>query len=91
MISNSISSAPRYRAAIIGLGAIAHGYGSPDDAAPYCHAGGLLHCDRFDFAAAADRFPPHARGFSKSGARLSLKPLSLKTSKPCSPANASMW
>ncbi len=56
-------SLPRYRAAIIGLGAIAQGYGSPECAAPYCHAGGLLHCDRFDFAAAADPFPAAREGF----------------------------
>jgi predicted dehydrogenase len=51
------NSPSRYRAAVIGLGAIAQGYGSPTDAAPYCHAGGLMHCDRFDFVAAADPFP----------------------------------
>ena len=54
---------PRYRAAIIGLGAIAHGYGSPEDASPYCHAGGLLHCGRFEFAAAADPFFAAREGF----------------------------
>jgi predicted dehydrogenase len=57
------NSLPRYRAAIIGLGAIAQGYGSPTDASPYCHAGGLLHCDRFDFAAAADPFIVAHQGF----------------------------
>jgi predicted dehydrogenase len=54
---------PDYRAAIIGLGAIAQGYGSPECAAPYCHAGGLLHCDRFDFAAAADPFATACESF----------------------------
>lgn len=58
-------SLPRYSAAIIGLGAIAQGYGSPECAAPYCHAGGLLHCDRFDFTAAADPFPAARDGFQK--------------------------
>lgn len=62
----STTSAPRYRAAIIGLGAIAQGYGSPEDAAPYCHAGGLLRCDRFDFAAAAEPFPTARDGFSQT-------------------------
>jgi predicted dehydrogenase len=57
------TSTTQYRAAIIGLGAIAQGYGSPGDAAPYCHAGGLMHCDRFDFAAAADPFPAAREGF----------------------------
>ncbi|HEX8834881.1 MAG TPA: Gfo/Idh/MocA family oxidoreductase [Abditibacteriaceae bacterium] len=57
------NSHPPYRAAIIGLGAIAQGYGSPECAAPYCHAGGLLHCDRVDFAAAADPFPAAREGF----------------------------
>jgi predicted dehydrogenase len=59
------TSTPRYRAAIIGLGAIAQGYGSPECASPYCHAGGLLHCDRFDFAAAADPFPAAREGFGE--------------------------
>jgi predicted dehydrogenase len=54
---------PQYRAAIIGLGAIAQGYGSPECVAPYCHAGGLLHCDSFDFAAAADPFATAREGF----------------------------
>jgi len=58
-------SSKRYRAAVIGLGAIAQGYGSPADAAPYCHAGGLLHCDRFDFAAAADPFPAARESFQE--------------------------
>lgn len=61
--SISSSSPPRYRAAIIGLGAIAQGYGSPECASPYCHAGGLLHCDRFDLVAAADPFPAAREGF----------------------------
>lgn len=45
-----------FKAALIGLGKIAADYGSPDDAAPYCHAGGLLHAGRFDLLAAADLF-----------------------------------
>ncbi len=56
-------STPRFRAAVIGLGAIAQGYGSPECAAPYCHAGGLLHCDGFDFVAAADPFLAAREGF----------------------------
>ncbi|HEX8237570.1 MAG TPA: Gfo/Idh/MocA family oxidoreductase [Abditibacteriaceae bacterium] len=40
--------------AIIGLGAISSGYGSPDDAAPYCHVGGLLHTDRVRLLGVAD-------------------------------------
>ncbi len=57
------NSLPRYRAAIIGLGAIAQGYGSPTDEAPYCHAGGLLHCPRFELAAVADLFPAAREAF----------------------------
>ncbi|PQV62602.1 putative dehydrogenase [Abditibacterium utsteinense] len=40
--------------ALIGLGAIASGYGSPDDAAPYCHVGGLLHSGRVRLHSVAD-------------------------------------
>ncbi|HEX8833420.1 MAG TPA: Gfo/Idh/MocA family oxidoreductase [Abditibacteriaceae bacterium] len=58
-----MSATQTYRAAVIGLGAIAQRYGSPADDAPYCHAGGLLHCDRFSFAAAADAFPAAREGF----------------------------
>ncbi|HEX9998625.1 MAG TPA: Gfo/Idh/MocA family oxidoreductase [Abditibacterium sp.] len=60
------TSHPRYRAAIIGLGAIAQSYGSPEQHSPYCHAGGLLHCDRFDFAAAADPFPAARETFMET-------------------------
>ena len=54
-----------YSAALVGLGAIAQGYGSPDDTAPYCHAGGILKSPRFDLAAAAEPFPAAREGFSQ--------------------------
>jgi hypothetical protein len=59
MIHTSGSSAPSYRANIIGLGAIAQGYRSSEGAWPYCHAVGLLQCDRFDLVAVCARRPHH--------------------------------
>jgi len=43
-----------YRVGVIGLGSIAAGYGTPDEAAPYCHVGGIRHSDRVRLAAVAD-------------------------------------
>jgi len=43
-----------YKAGIVGLGKIASGYGTPEDRAPYTHAGGILHSDKVTLAAAAD-------------------------------------
>lgn len=42
------------RVGIIGLGQIAAAYGSPEDAAPYTHAGGINRSDRVELAAVAD-------------------------------------
>ena len=44
----------KYRVGLIGLGQIAAGYGSPGEAAPYCHAGGLAQSDKVQLVAAAD-------------------------------------
>lgn len=44
----------RYRVGVIGLGKIAAMYGTPADAAPYCHIGGILKSDRVKLAAVAD-------------------------------------
>jgi predicted dehydrogenase len=54
-----------YKAAIVGLGAIAQGYGSPSDAAPYCHSGGILKSLRWQLKAAADPFEAARTGFSQ--------------------------
>lgn len=43
-----------YRVGVIGLGSIAAGYGTPDEAAPYCHVGGIRHSGRVCLAAVAD-------------------------------------
>jgi predicted dehydrogenase len=48
---------------VAGLGAIAQGYGSPQDAAPYCHVGGIRLSPRFALAAAADPFPAARENF----------------------------
>ena len=43
-----------YRVGVIGLGAIAAAYGTPDEATPYCHVGGIRLSARVQLAAAAD-------------------------------------
>ncbi|HUT32748.1 MAG TPA: Gfo/Idh/MocA family oxidoreductase [Planctomycetota bacterium] len=43
-----------YTVGVVGLGKIAAMYGKPDDAAPYCHVGGIRHSDRVKLAAVAD-------------------------------------
>ena len=53
-----------YSVGLLGLGAIAHGYGSPDEVAPYCHAGGIMQCDRVSLAVAADLNPAARAKFS---------------------------
>lgn len=47
-------SSTRYSVGIIGLGAIAAMYGKPEDAAPYCHVGGIRHAACVRLAATAD-------------------------------------
>lgn len=65
-----MSTSP-YQAALIGLGQIAAGYGTPEQNAPYCHAGGLLKSPRFDLAAAAEPFETARQNFQeKWGAAL---------------------
>ena len=43
-----------YKVGIIGLGKIAAGYGKPEDAAPYCHVGGIRFSQKVALAAVAD-------------------------------------
>lgn len=43
-----------YRVGIIGLGSIAARYSNPDDAYPYCHTGGIRHCETTELVAVAD-------------------------------------
>lgn len=43
-----------FQVGIIGLGAIAAMYGKPEEAAPYCHVGGIRHSKRVKLAAVAD-------------------------------------
>ena len=43
-----------YRVGIIGLGSIAARYSTPDDAYPYCHAGGIRLCETTELVAVAD-------------------------------------
>ncbi len=42
------------RVGIIGLGSIAARYSKPDDPYPYCHAGGIRHCETTELVAVAD-------------------------------------
>jgi predicted dehydrogenase len=42
------------RVGIVGLGSIAAGYGTPEDEAPYTHAGGVMRSGRVELAAVAD-------------------------------------
>jgi predicted dehydrogenase len=58
-------NSPPFKAALVGLGAIAQGYGSPSDTAPYCHAGGILKSSRWQLTAAADPFEAARTGFSQ--------------------------
>lgn len=52
----SLTSAPptTYAVALLGLGRIAAMYGKPEDPRSYCHAAGLMTCDRVRLAAVAD-------------------------------------
>ncbi len=43
-----------YSVGVIGLGKIAAMYGKPEDAAPYCHVGGIRHSDRVELTAVCD-------------------------------------
>ena len=43
-----------YRVGIIGLGSIAARYSNPDDPYPYCHTGGIRHCNTTELVAVAD-------------------------------------
>ncbi|MCJ8329686.1 MAG: Gfo/Idh/MocA family oxidoreductase [Lentisphaeria bacterium] len=46
-----------YSVGIIGLGAIAAGYGSPDETGPYVHAGGINQSEQVDLKGACDLMP----------------------------------
>jgi len=48
---------------VIGLGKIAAMYGKPDDAAPYCHVGGIRHSERVKLAGVADISQAQTAGF----------------------------
>ena len=52
-----------YRVGVIGLGSIAAGYGTPTEAAPYCHVGGIRHSSRVCLAAVADLSAERREGF----------------------------
>ena len=43
-----------YKVGIVGLGDISSKYGTPEDEAPYSHAGGINHSDKVALAAVAD-------------------------------------
>ena len=43
-----------YRVGVIGLGSIAARYSNPDDPYPYCHVGGIRHCESTELVAVAD-------------------------------------
>ena len=60
-----------FRAGLIGLGQVAAGYGSPEETAPYCHAGGLARSAKVKLVAAAELFPQARTAFTaKWGAAL---------------------
>ncbi|MFW6162066.1 MAG: Gfo/Idh/MocA family protein [Planctomycetota bacterium] len=50
---------------IIGLGKIAAMYGKPQDAAPYCHVGGIRHSERVTLAAVCDLSAEATAAFSE--------------------------
>ena len=52
-----------HQVGIIGLGAIAAMYGRPEEAAPYCHVGGIRHSKRVKLAAVADLSEPVRNAF----------------------------
>lgn len=52
-----------YQVGVIGLGAIAAMYGKPEEAAPYCHVGGIRHSKRVKLAAVADLSAPVTEKF----------------------------
>jgi predicted dehydrogenase len=61
---------PTYTVGLVGLGKIAAGYSGPDDPESYTHAGGILHSERVNLAAAADVSSAARDGFrAKWGAR----------------------
>ncbi len=43
-----------YKVGIVGLGNISSKYGTPEDQAPYSHAGGIDHSDKVELSAVAD-------------------------------------
>lgn len=55
-----------YRVGIIGLGKIAASYGKPEQAAPYCHVGGIRHSRRVTLAAVADMSEPATAAFKET-------------------------
>lgn len=55
-----------YRVGIIGLGSIASRYSTPDDAYPYCHAGGIRLCDTTELVAVADMSPERQADFKNT-------------------------
>jgi predicted dehydrogenase len=52
-----------YRVGVIGLGAIAEGYGAPDNPTSYCHVGGIQHSEAVSLAAVADLDPARRERF----------------------------
>lgn len=63
-----------YKAGLIGLGQIAQGYGTPEEVAPYCHAGGIVQSDKVQLVAAADPFEAaHAAFTNKWGAKFQAR------------------
>ena len=55
-----------YRIGIIGLGSIAARYSTPDDAYPYCHAGGIRFCETTELVAVADMSTERQADFKRT-------------------------
>jgi predicted dehydrogenase len=59
-----------YRVGVVGLGQVGLTYGRPDEPYPYCHVGGVLHCDRTTLSAVVDRAPAAVGRFTSDWGRL---------------------
>ena len=55
-----------YRVGVIGLGNIASRYSNPDDPYPYCHVGGIRHCESTKLVAVADLSEERREDFKKT-------------------------
>jgi predicted dehydrogenase len=55
-----------YRVGVIGLGNIASRYSKPEDPYPYCHVGGIRHCETTELVGVADLSEERREDFKKT-------------------------